>query len=93
MPHKKPERLGGIGVITLPYDLVEQPSVHMVAKSLPYRVIIPDAEVIAGNYLAALYRGEVFYPAHLFYYQAAVCYHFIKKACAENVCDLAFYFA
>ena len=65
VPHHEAEGLGGIGVVALADDLVEELTVHMVADGPPDGVVVPHAEVVAGDEPAALHGGEVLKAPHL----------------------------
>ena len=92
MAHKKPEGLGGIGIVPFPNHLVKHLPVHMVTERHPYRVIITHAEMVAGNDLTAADGGKILNPPHLLDDKLTVGDHFIKKARACPICDFVFDF-
>ena len=82
MLHKQTKWLRRICVVTFANDFIQHLSTHMWANRFPHSVVISDAEMIAGNYFTAIYRGKILNTSYLFYYQLLLGNQFFKELCA-----------
>jgi hypothetical protein len=80
MTHQNTEGLWWIGVIALADYLIEHLTAHLLAESYPYRIVVADAEMIAGYYFAALHRLEVLNASDLFDNKLTLRDQHIKEA-------------
>ena len=90
MAHKQAEGLGRIGVVAFPDHLVEQLALHMVPKGHPYGVVIANAEMVAGDDLAALDGGKILDAPNFLDDQLSLCDHFVKEPGAADIGNLIF---